>query len=333
MNNLVLEFNGVSCLGCVKAIEHRITKFNDVEITDISQNNGDTIISTRLSASDVIEELNPFDGCCDACQITLSTIKELPADKTNLEFTNEKNEFQLVKKQYQIALQKAIEGIEVACSEFCVCKTTDFDRLRDPNGVPSFASVFDFPDHLNSIIQKGMNIIDFGSGTGHDALKIAQTFRNIQINCVDVTPEMVNYGREKAKDLKLNNVKFIEGSNLDGFANESQDLVYTNNVFNLLPSKSDFIHDVFRVLKKGGLLIIADEYSKTSLPIEIENDPKFQCGGISGAKSKTQIIDLCLNEGFVDSTFKIINQYEIDYAKIKYALETGILMVKKKIRN
>ena len=38
------------------------------------------------------------------------------------------NNFLLIKKQYGIALQRAIEGIEVSCSEHCVCKTTNFDR-------------------------------------------------------------------------------------------------------------------------------------------------------------------------------------------------------------
>ncbi|MHA2100394.1 MAG: methyltransferase domain-containing protein [Candidatus Kariarchaeaceae archaeon] len=329
MYNLYLKFDGVSCLGCVKSIEQEISNYPKVEIVDISQNNGDALILTKLKEEKLLNDLKSFAGCCDSCIISLVNIEVLDTKNVTSKNMSDEETFQLMKKQYQTALQRAIDGIEVACSEYCVCKTTNVDRFENPYGVPSFASVYNLSDHINSYLQDGMKIIDYGSGTGHDGLSIASIIKTSEIWGIDVTPEMVNYATEKANDLDLNNIKFIEGSNLDRFADESQDMVYTNNVFNLLPSKTDFIHEAFRVLKREGLLIIADEYSKSSLPVEINNDPKFQCGGISGAKSKEHILRLCIDEGFTESEFKTIKQYDIDYDMRNYPLETGILVVKK----
>ncbi|KKL12887.1 hypothetical protein LCGC14_2531270 [marine sediment metagenome] len=124
-------------------------------------------------------------------------------------------------------------------------------------------------------------------------------------------------------------VFFIEGSDLAIIPHKSQDLIYTNNVFNLLPNKNKFIRDSYQTLKAGGYLIIADEFSKVALPSEIDSDPAFRCGGISGAQSKDFIANICTNEGFKQKDFQIINQYEIEYNKVKFPLETGILVLQK----
>ena len=326
MNYISLTFDGVSCLGCVKAIERKISKYDHVEITNISQNSGDTVIFTKLSQATIINDLKSFDGCCDSCNIELSTTEIVEPNDTVPKENN--NNHQLIKKQYEIALQRAINGIEVSCSEQCVCKTTDFDRMVE-SSTPSFASVYNLSDYILSYIKAGMNIVDFGSGTGHDAFQIANISKNVNITGIDLTPSMVCFANAQTKEQLLTNVKFIEGSDLTIIPKKSQDLIYTNNVFNLLPNKNEFIRECYQTLKTGGYLIIADEFSKKSLPPDIDNDPKFQCGGISGAKSKDFINNICTTEGFIQKVFQVINQYEIEYHNIKYPLETGILILQK----
>lgn len=326
MNYISLTFDGVSCPGCINAIEHQISKYDEIEITNISQNSGDTIIVTKLSRVSILEKLKAFEGCCDACNIELSTTEIMDSNEIISEENN--NNYELIKKQYRIALERAIDGIEVSCSENCVCKTTNFDRLEE-SSIPSFASVYDLSSYIMSYVKDEMNLVDFGSGTGHDAFQIARIYKNVNITGIDLTPEMVNFANEKSKDQLLTNVIFIEGSDLAIIPHKSQDLIYTNNVFNLLPNKNKFIRDSYQTLKAGGYLIIADEFSKVALPSEIDSDPAFRCGGISGAQSKDFIANICTNEGFKQKDFQIINQYEIEYNKVKFPLETGILVLQK----
>lgn len=326
MNYISLTFDGVSCPGCIKAIEQKISKFDQTEITNISENSGDTLIFTKLSLETIFSNLKSFEGCCDSCNIEFSTVEIIESNEILSE--EDSNNFQLIKKQYGRALQRAIEGIEVSCSEHCVCKTTDFDRLEG-SSIPSFASVYNLSDYLLSYVKGGMNLVDFGSGTGHDVFQIATATKNISITGIDLTPEMVNFANAQAKEQLLTQIKFVEGSDLTIIPKKSQDLIYTNNVFNLLPDKNKFIQESYGALKKGGYLIIADEFVKETLPPEIDNDPEFQCGGISGAHSKDFIINICTAEGFNQKDFQMINQYEIEYNHVKYPLETGIMVLQK----
>jgi len=54
-------------------------------------------------------------------------------------------------------------------------------------------------------------------------------------------------------------VKFIQGSIEDlRLDNESVDVAISNGVFNLCPDKPKFLREVFRVLRRGGRLQMAD---------------------------------------------------------------------------
>lgn len=328
INYIKLKFGGVTCPGCIKAIEDQVNNIQDTAISKISGNSGDTIISTALPINQIVKGINQFQGCCKNCDIRLVSAK--PLEKENIDYyTDIDNEYELMQKQYKVALQRAIDGIEVACSEHCVCKNTDIDRFKEASEAPSFASVYNLSDYILDFLDDGVAIIDFGSGTGHDVFKVAKLVPNSTIIGIDVTSEMVHFANLRAKELNFKNVFFIEGYDLRELEDESQDLVYLNNVFNLLPSKIDFLKDASRVLRSGGQLLIADEFTKTILPSELRNDSAFRCGGISGAELIEYIVSICEEKGFRINKFIAINEYNIEYCSIVYPLETGILMLKK----
>ena len=67
----------------------------------------------------------------------------------------------------------------------------------------------------------------------------------------------------------LKNVAFAEGSveNLP-FADEDFDVVTSNGALNLVPAKARAFAEIYRVLKPGGCLMIADEILIGELPKE-----------------------------------------------------------------
>jgi arsenite methyltransferase len=107
------------------------------------------------------------------------------------------------------------------------------------------------PDH---------RVLDLGCGAGFDTLLAAQMVGpNGKVIGVDMTPEMVAKVRHNASLLGVTNVEFIQGE-IESLPlpDASAHLVISNGVFNLCPDKPQVLGEVFRVLKPGGRLQMAD---------------------------------------------------------------------------
>lgn len=106
----------------------------------------------------------------------------------------------------------------------------------------------------------GQIVLDLGCGAGFDSLLAAQRVGTSgEVIGVDFTPQMIAKARSNAKRLGLMNVEFIL-SEIEALpiADSSVDLVISNGVFNLCPNKPRVLSEVFRVLKPGGRLQMAD---------------------------------------------------------------------------
>ncbi|OLS21649.1 MAG: Trans-aconitate 2-methyltransferase [Candidatus Heimdallarchaeota archaeon LC_2] len=330
LQRYLLKFDGVTCPGCVTAVKKTTSQLDETKFVEISESSGDTIITSSLWANQIKFELNEFEGCCSDCQIAIREVEETDLDTFETLF-EKPDDLELVKKQYKIALERALEGIEVACSDNCVCKTTDVDRLSESDGVASFASVYNLNERINSFLEQGMLITDFGCGTGHDAILTAEIVNPGIVTGIDVTPEMVKFATEQAKLQGINNVKFIESFDLSPLEKESQDVIYVNNVLNLLNDKSVFLLGAYEKLKLHGLLIIADEFALEEFPTELRDDESFQCGGISGAEFVENVETMAIEHGFKISHWESIKEYDIEFNNEKYKLKTGILILQKSI--
>jgi SAM-dependent methyltransferase len=117
-------------------------------------------------------------------------------------------------------------------------------------------------------LREGERVVDVGSGGGIDSLVAARMVGTTgKVVGVDMTPEMLDRARAAAEDSGLDNVEFREAymEELpvpDGWA----DVVISNGVLNLTPDKQKTLGEMFRVLRPGGRLQIADILVSRAVP-------------------------------------------------------------------
>ena len=106
----------------------------------------------------------------------------------------------------------------------------------------------------------GETVLDLGCGAGVDsALAARRVGPTGRVLGVDVTVEMVEKARTNAAAVGVANVAFHHGeADRLPAADGSVDLVISNGVFNLCLDKPKVLAEVYRVLKPGGRLQMAD---------------------------------------------------------------------------
>jgi SAM-dependent methyltransferase len=117
----------------------------------------------------------------------------------------------------------------------------------------------------------GERVLDVGCGSGFDTFvasrHVGPAGRAVGI---DLTAEMLSRARTALPAWEPHNVEFHEGSAEDlPFADESFDLVISNGALNLVPDKDRAYREIWRVLRKGGTLAVADLFVVESIPDEV----------------------------------------------------------------
>ena len=123
-------------------------------------------------------------------------------------------------------------------------------------------------------IAEGMTVLDIGCGGGVDAFaaseRVGPTGRVIG---VDATAKMVARAKRTAEENGYSNVEFRLGEmeKLPVKSNSS-DVIVSNCAVNLVPSKRRAFREMYRVLKKGGSLVISDIVAERDLPDRVRSD-------------------------------------------------------------
>jgi len=109
-------------------------------------------------------------------------------------------------------------------------------------------------------LNAGERVIDIGSGAGIDSLIAGKMVGpEGEVIGVDMTSEMLAKARSAAAQAGVTNVRFVDGYMEDLPAEDGwADVVISNGVFNLSPNKPRVLTEMFRVLRPGGRLQLAD---------------------------------------------------------------------------
>jgi demethylmenaquinone methyltransferase/2-methoxy-6-polyprenyl-1,4-benzoquinol methylase len=123
-------------------------------------------------------------------------------------------------------------------------------------------------DRLTSYIKKGDRVLDLGSGTGALALRAAQ--RGAKVKGIDINPRMIEIAQARAKETHLaQHIEFVEMgvAELDKEEAESFEVVMSGLCFSeLTEDEFDFtLREVSRILRPGGLFLVADEVRPTGI--------------------------------------------------------------------
>jgi len=208
--------------------------------------------------------------------------------------------------------------IHAACSLFFSCLSgnqgSTFSSLEEEytpnyclqleaaygNGMMSEGGPAGIDYMFDSIALENKTALDIGSGIGGAAFYLAEKF-SMQITGLEVNAWMVAESKKRIpKHLKGKVGFWLSTSNKDWpILDESYDIIYSKGVLTHLETKNEIFQECYRLLKKGGQLIITDWLSSEkrqwgeniSRLVQLENLALFP-------ESHTGYIELLQKNGF-----------------------------------
>lgn len=182
------------------------------------------------------------------------------------------------------------------------------------NGIPegaieSFAGVGN-PFAINTIFD-GEKILDIGSGAGIDSLIASKMVGSAgEVTGIDMTAEMVAKARENARKMGSDHVKFMLGfAESLPFDDNSVDVVISNGAINLSPDKPSVFAEMYRVLKYGGRIQIADVILKRPVSERSKSFPQLWANCVAGGILMEEYEELLQRSGF--SYIQFGNSYDV----------------------
>jgi arsenite methyltransferase len=132
-----------------------------------------------------------------------------------------------------------------------------------------------------AFLQPGEVVLDIGSGGGIDTILAAKRVgAEGKAIGLDVVEAMLERARAHAADAGVSGwTEFVHGEmERIPLPDASVDVVISNGVLNLSGRKSRALAEIFRVLKPGGRISLADLTVEGELPPEIANDQSAWAG-------------------------------------------------------
>jgi arsenite methyltransferase len=132
-----------------------------------------------------------------------------------------------------------------------------------------------------AFLQPGETVLDVGSGGGIDTILAARRVGpNGKAVGLDILEEMCERGRRHAAEAGVEGwTEFVTGEMEDiPLPDESIDVVISNGVLNLSARKGRALAEMFRLLRPGGRICMADLTVEGELPPEIANDQSAWAG-------------------------------------------------------
>ena len=144
---------------------------------------------------------------------------------------------------------------------------------------------------------------------------------------------MINKANSNKEKLGFQNVEFhlgeIEKMPLE---NEIADVVISNCVLNLVPSKQKAFSEIFRILKPGAHFCVSDIVIKGELHPDLKKSAAMYAGCVAGALQQDEYLDIIKETGFTNIEIKKTKTIDLpDELLMHYLSPEGLESYKQKI--
>ncbi len=174
-------------------------------------------------------------------------------------------------------------------------------------------------------IKPGDTVVDLGSGAGNDVfIARRETGDSGKVIGIDMAESMHSKALANLSKLGYDNVEFRLGEIEDiPLRDGAADVVVSNCVFNLVPSKEQAFAETFRILKPGGHFSIADVVIRGEMPEELREQAELYVGCVSGAININEYLEIIRKAGFEDIKVAKERQIELSDELLDTYLDEG----------
>ncbi|ACL72797.1 Methyltransferase type 11 [Thioalkalivibrio sulfidiphilus HL-EbGr7] len=164
----------------------------------------------------------------------------------------------------------------------------------------SFAGV-GYPFNAQAV-RAGDTVLDIGAGAGNDTV-IASRIAGSEghVIALDLTPAMTRKLKAACDQTAVANVSVLQGSaERLPLADGSVDSITSNGALNLVPDKRRAIGEMFRVLRPGGRVQLADVVIRRPVTVDCHEDPRLWVECVVGATVDEDLLTMFRDAGFED---------------------------------
>ncbi|CAD5120155.1 DgyrCDS8730 [Dimorphilus gyrociliatus] len=155
---------------------------------------------------------------------------------------------------------------------------TEIYRLFDLNSSRKFTSTFlqEFIGHVPDVISRlsqGGDVLEIGCNSGFSTVALAKMFKKSKFYGQDICKEGILSAKLLSRDMENVNFSIQDACKRTGFDEESFDWILAMDVIHDLPYPDAAIKELYRILKKDGILSIVD-INAHSRPSQNLNNPR-----------------------------------------------------------